>query len=1206
MPSSLPKNIIKLTAALLKHQAELWLGEEAVGIAGETLVEIGGDELQEKIKELIASNEGAKELLEAAKHADAYFQEHCSDLTLKGAMTLSFGDLPAVQEELKNLPKAMDMNGVRKELKQSLKSSLPRLSKEKIKKGAELYTEALQRAISSLKNFTLPVIRLVVLDIQQKVKELGLDHDEIKATLARIEKHIAGQPVSRREVKTPPGGLPPGSRMPFPRNANFTGREAELEKLAEALTGKEESRISPTVITQAVTGMGGIGKTQLAVEFAYQYGHTFKGVHWLDLREPDQLETEIARNGEAMTLPNWPEELPSRVGYTLQTWQTDGPRLVILDNFEEVELGNDILAQFQHPNLRVLLTSRRGDWPANLGLQYLGLQVFTPEESLKFLGALLEKRKDRPGALESLAEHLGHLPLALELAGRYLQGKRLAIHDYLAQLEEALKHRSMDNWRTELKSATGHDLSLAETFALSWEQVEDETVQRAFIMAGYLAPNSAIPVEIFERTLEVSGELCDECLGELIGLGLLRALEDGSAAIHPLMAEYARGLDAEHANLIALSEKLAEIAQARNHEVDHTGNYALYTPLLVHVRSVAEKTEEVQIEKAGELWYSLGYHIQGLADYAGAKVAYERALKIDKVAFGPDHPSVARDINNLGGVLQATGDFTGAKEAFENALRIDEAVFGPHHPIVAIHVNNLGGVLKALGDHASAKAAYERALKIDEAILGSNHPNVAIRVNNLGMVLQALGDYAGAKTAFERALKIDEAAFGPDHPSVARGINNVGLVLHAQSDLKGAKVAFKRALKIDEATFGFDHPNVAIRVNNLGMVLQNLGDYAGAKAAHERALRIDEAAFGPDHPSVASDISNLGMVLQALGKHAKAKAAYERALRIDEAAFGPNHPSVARDINNLGMVLNTLGDHAGAKAAYERALKIDEAAFGSDHPRVASDINNMGMVLDTLGDFKGAKAAYEQALNIDKAAFGPNHPIIARDVNNLGGVLQAMGDLKGAKAAYERALKINEEVFGPDHPAVAIDVNNLGGVLKAIGDHAGAKAAYERALKIDEAAFGPDHPSVARDVNNLALVLQAQGDHAGAKVDFKRALKIDEAAFGFDHPKVAIRVNNLGCVLQAQGDYTGAKAAFKRALKIDEAAFGPDHPNVATRVNNLGGVLEIQGDNAGAIEAYARALKILRQFLPEGHLKIKTLEGNLQRLEDQTTGDERG
>lgn len=687
---------------------------------------------------------------------------------------------------------------------------------------------------------------------------------------------------------TLPGDLPPGSHLPFPRNRLFTGRVEDLRKLAETLLA---DHLPGAVINQALSGMGGVGKTQLAVEFAYEYGHRFKGVHWLDLRDPQALDSQIALCGEKMGLPAWPPTQPEQVAATLGEWHKNHPRLLILDNFEELAAANPILARLRHSGLRLLLTSRRKDWPAALGLARLALEEFSPDESLAFLRKSLPEERASEAALQKLAERLGHLPLALELAGRYLDRlPRLGIDEYLLGLGKALDHPSMKNWKPELGSLTGHDLSLAQTFAQSWEQLQAPLARRVFIKAGYCAPNTPLPAPVLEAMLEGDAETLalDEALADLLGLGLLK---EGSA-IHPLLAQFARGLDEESAFLGEFSAALSVCANQTNREVDRTGNYSLYAPILPHVRAMAEASEAAKLEKAGSLWNSLGYHISGLADYAGAKAAYERALKIG------------------------------------------EATYGLHHPTVAIRVNNLGGVLKDLGDLAGAKAAYERAIKISEATYGPDHPQVATSINNLGSVLQDLGDLVGAKTAYERALKIDEAAYGPDHPQVATGVNNLGGVLQDLGDLAGAKAAYERALKIWEAYLGPDHPQVAIGVNNLGNVLQFLGDLAGAKAAFERALKILEKFLPPDHPQVATGINNLGLVLRSLGDLAGAKAAFERALRIDETAYGSNHPDVARNVNNLGLVLQSQGDLAGAKAAFERALKIFEKFLPPDHPSI--------------------------------------------------------------------------------------------------------------------------------------------------------------------------------------------------------------------------------------------------------------------------------
>jgi len=675
-------------------------------------------------------------------------------------------------------------------------------------------------------------------------------------------------PPPAPDILPDPGPLPPGFRMRFPRNALFTGRVEPLQALARALL---EGDGRSALVTQAVAGMGGVGKTQLAVEFAYRYGRFFHGVHWVNAGEAEGMEAEVAACGEAMGLPDWPEKQPEQVARTLGEWQRGGRRLVVLDNLEEVGAAREWLGRLGGGPLCVLVTARHADWPRDLGILPLRLEVFAPEESRAFLRRYLPGGRATDADLGALAERLYHLPLALELAGRYLAGHaRLPVAGYLGRLESIWEHPSMAGWRKELGNPTGHDLRLAETFAVSWEQVKDETARRVFLLAGYCAPNQPIPCQVLEEAAQIDREACDEALGVLAGLGLLEMGEpEAGPTVHPLLAEYARAIVSSAREgegvLGALAGALARLARAANDRMDQTGSPLHCVPLLPHVRLVAERAEKEGLEGAANLWGHLGYYLQRVADLGGARAAFERALAIDEQAYGPDHPAVATDVNNLGGVLQDLGDLAGARAAFERALAIDERAFGPDHPNVATRVNNLGLVLQDLGDLAGARAACERALAIDERVFGPDHPTVARDVNNLGSVLRALGDLAGARAAYERALAIDERAFGPEHPQVAICVNNLGLVLQDLGDLAGARAAFERALAIDERAFGPEHPNVATDVNNLGSVLKALGDLAGARAAFERALAIFEKFLPPEHSSIRTVRGNL----ESLGRAAR-------------------------------------------------------------------------------------------------------------------------------------------------------------------------------------------------------------------------------------------------------------------------------------------------------------------------------------------------
>ena len=945
-------------------------------------------------------------------------------------------------------------------------------------------------------------------------------------------------PRPPRPHKLPkPGPLPPGFRLPFTRNTFFTGRTEPLKQLARTLLHHQGPA---TLVTQSIQGMGGVGKTQLAVEFAFRYGRFFHGVHWLNCRDPHAINAEVAACGAAMQLPNWPDEEPAQVDCTINFWQNDGPRLLILDNLEDVAAARHWLSRLGAGPLRLLLTARRTDWPETVGLDPLPLDLFTVTESRDFLRQYLPQAPQSD--LDALADRLGRLPLALELAGRYLaRSPSLSLADYTHRLDSVLADPAMTGWRTDLPNATGHDLDLVATFAVTWDQITDDSARQLFLMAGYCAPNQPIPRPLLQAAAGLEAELFDHALGTLTGLGLLQSPDPAAdPLIHPLLAEYAQ-IQAEAPQALP---PLADAVATLSRRAGKTGLPTRFAPVRSHLQRVAMAAEARSLKRAGTLWSNLCVHLQDIADFDTARGVCRHALSICQARFGPRHPEVATALSNLGSLQHKVGDLTAARTTHERALAIEVAAFGPDHPRVAIVVSNLGAVLHDQGNLATARDAFERALTIEKATLGPEHPNVALRLNNLGGVLHTLGDLTAARGAYERAAAIWEVHLGPEHPQVGVAISNAGSVAHDFGDLPAARDAYERALAIDETAFGLSHPDVARDLNNLGGVLLDLGNVEAARQALEQALAIDEAAFGPDHPNVAVHLLNLGGVSHEEGDLVAAQEAYERALAIDEAAFGPEHPRVARDLNNLGGALRGQGNEIAARQAYERALAITEDALGRDHPDVARTLNNLGLLLQYQGDLPAARQAFERALAVNECVFGPGHPNVARDLINLGGVLRDEGNRAAARDAFRRALTIDEVALGPRHPDVARDLGNLGSVLRELRELAAARDAHERALAINEGTLGPNHPTVSRDLNNLGVVLLQMDLLPAARDAFQRALTILQEHPSLDeHHNIANVLVNLGNVLKDQGDLAEARKAYDHALAILEEHVGPDHPN---------------------------------------------------------------
>ena len=660
--------------------------------------------------------------------------------------------------------------------------------------------------------------------------------------------------------------LPPGSHLPLPPNHAFTGRQRELRALARDLLYAAHNR--PTAIVQpaALSGSGGIGKTQLAVEFCYRYGPFFYGVHWLQADQ--ELDPQIAACGEDMHLSPWPETLPEQMALTLQAWQVQPHRLVVLDNLQDPQILLDLPAPMRA--VKLLVTARRGEYDPTLGVRPLLLELLPRADSLALLRRLAPRLARAPDpALDALAERLGDYPLALHLAGLYLNlSKSTSPCSYLAKLAQpgsALDQDFLEKWKQT--NPTHYEHTAGQAFRLSWNQLDvqdpvDALAQRCFLAAGFCAANTPIPSAVLRK---LAGEDVDElafaaALERLQTVGLASPADSGPM-LHPMLAEFARWQDAATAEsaLPALAIALAIVSG----EASRRGAVAGYLPLLPHLRQAGDGCRPRDPARAALMDNNLGMLLQAMGDYPAARPYYEQALAIRRAALGKAHPDTATSLNNLGLLLQAMGDYSAARPYLEQALAIRRAALGEKHLRTAASLNNLGMLLYAMGDYPAARTYYEQALAIWREVLGEAHPDTATSLNNLGLLLQDMGDYPAARPYYEQALAIRRAALGKAHPYTATSLNNLGSLLYAMGDYPAARPYLEQALSITKEALGEEHPDTAIRLNNLGMLLYAMGDLPAARTYYEQALAIFEATLGPDHPNTQTCRRNLAALPDA-------------------------------------------------------------------------------------------------------------------------------------------------------------------------------------------------------------------------------------------------------------------------------------------------------------------------------------------------------
>jgi tetratricopeptide (TPR) repeat protein len=930
---------------------------------------------------------------------------------------------------------------------------------------------------------------------------VGLDEAAARARLGEeLAAAVRGQRPLPAEAAFPGGGpgrvvadveklrfptaLPPVWNLPFRRNPAFTGREQTLAELAEQL-----DRDAAAAVTQTLQGPGGVGKTALAVEYAYRYRSQFDTVWWVRAEQPATLVGDYAGLAGVLQLPGAGQADQQLAVVAARRWLEEHDRwLLVLDNAEgpdtptglEVPLAGlvDLLPRVLHG--QVLVTSRDASWEDHAGLAEL--EVFSPDEAVAFL--LGRSGSSDQAAATQVAELLGLLPLALEQAGAYVRETRLSLGDYLERLRgypalTVTKGRPRDRDPTD---------TVATTWQVSLERVRPTPGAAVLLeVCGFLGPEE-IPRELFARRLDPPvGELhtlaedpfaLDGAVAALRRFGLVKAAEQ-MLSVHRLLQQVVRdSLDpASKVARVGVAVRLLERALPFGGRAD-PGLWPVCARLLPHALAATEYAEQLGVEPLATagLLESVADYLHGRARYPDARRLHERVLAIRQAHLGADHPSTAQSLSNLAAVVRAQGDLAGARGLYERALAIRETHLGPDHPETAWTLSNIAVVLRDQGDLVDARRLHERALAICETHLGPDHPDTAWILNNFAGVLRDLGNLADARRLLERALAILEIHRGADHLTTAWTLNNLAGVLRDQDDVADARRLYERALAIRETHLGADHPDTAQSLNYLAAVVRDQDDLTGARRLLERALAIRETHLGPDHPDTAWTLNNLAVVLRAQGDLAGARRMHERALAIREARLGANHPDTAWTLTNLGDVLHAQGDLAGARRRLERALAIRETRRGPDHPDTAWTLNNLAGVLRDEGDLAGARRRLERSLAICQARLGADHLATGLTLDSLAGVLRAQGDLVGARGLYERALAIREARRGADHSDTAWTLDNLAVVLRDQGDLVGARRLHERALAIFEVRLGADHPTAAWSRRNLAVVAELE-DH---------------------------------------------------------------------------------------------------------------------------------
>ena len=860
--------------------------------------------------------------------------------------------------------------------------------------------------------------------------DVGRDNTGIIATgpaAVSVQYRAQHATVLPPEALLPPAHIdaPPNLTNLPPRTGMFVGRAGELARLAAAVTASAET-VGMGVAVLAVHGLGGVGKSTLAAEYAVKYRRDFSVIWWVTADSPAGIDTGLAALAAALQ-PTVAALLPEEVlRERAMQWLASHDRwLIVLDNVTDPVHVQGLLARA--PTGRFVITSRRATGWHHTATP-VRLDVLTPSEASQLLAAILtHSRPSGPGQLDSadeLCAELGHLPLAIDQAGAYIAETGTTPVSYL---------RLLADYPASMYQQTAEGGDAQRTIARIWRVTLDQltdtpTAGQLLRVLAFYAP-TGIPRSLLDGL--ASPEQLNTAIGRLAAYSMITT-EGDDLLVHRLVQAVARTPDPDdpHRTPAALSEAQEQatslLTSALPPAAVDPGGWSAWQALLPHVEVMAQHTAaSTDTAETAALLTQAAAFLADQGTLIRATSLFERALAARSRLLGKKHPDTLVARNNLARAYQEAGDLGRAIPLFEGALKDHIRVLGKKHPDTLAARNNLAYAYHAAGDLGRAIPLFEATLQDRRRVLGEDHPDTLGSRNNLARAYQEAGDLGRAIPLFEGALKDHIRVLGKKHPDTLAARNNLAYAYHAAGDLGRAIPLFEATLQDRRRVLGEDHPDTLGSRNNLALAYVAAGHPRRAIPQHKATLTASIRVLGEDHPHTLTTRNNLARAYQEAGDLRRAIPLFEATLQDRRRVLGEDHPGTLTTRNNLALAYRDVGDLGRAIPLFEATVEDRRRVLGEDHPDTLTSRNCLANAYQDTGDLGRAIPLFEATLQDRRRVLGEDHPGTLGSRNNLALAYRDAGDLGRAIPLLEATLTACTRVLGEDHPLTVTVRGNL-------------------------------------------------------------------------------------------------------------------------------------------------------------------------------------
>ncbi|KAF2195155.1 TPR-like protein [Zopfia rhizophila CBS 207.26] len=912
--------------------------------------------------------------------------------------------------------------------------------------------------------------RKVISALKQYMNMLDKKHD--------IERMSIASSFSAKEMPTRTY-----FSVPYERNGNFVGREDCIEAIDKIFSGP---KYTPFV---ALHGLGGIGKTQVAIELAYRWKQFFPmfSVFWVHATSIDRFDEGLQGILEKLEIPHSAE---TNVRNVVEEWlrnRSSGRWLLIVDNVDNANVLDENKGKGNFKMLpcipktdygHVLFTSRYKRVAMKLTDDLIRLDQMPKAEAVELLKTCLREQYDESHEddVNKLLEELSYIPLAIAQAAAYIRENENTIADYLELYQE-----SEDN-RVELLEQSISELGISDpetpktvltTCWMSFSRL------RADGAAGPLATELLSVMSFLDRQ-EIPRFLLRNFRPKAGSLKLNNAL--GILKAYSLISENTETKNFSMHRLVQLAmrkwleqngqeKKYAEEALTLLSGNFPDGSFKTWNEckaLIVHADAVLDLTSDSGNRSArAMLLQNCASFQNGRGQYASAEAKFAEVIKLRTELVGADNTETLRAMDQLAWTLRNQAKYDAALEFAKQTLVKREALFGKKSAEAITTSHIIATITGDRGKHQDAAKIHEENLEARKELLGAEHLDTLRSASNLSLELWELGKFVDAEDLARKTLASRTKLLGEEDPDTLEIAGTLGFILEIQGKLKEAEELKRNMLSIRERIYGEDHPDTADSCHDMGWILHQQGLYDDAEPFYERALKAKIKVLGETHPKTLTTMCNYPVFYCDKGEYDKAEERSKKLIAVFKMVQGEMHPQTLDATGGLAVILRHQGKLEEAAKVARTSIDGRNVVLGPDHPWTLPPVSHWGYVLTLQGDAKKGEEVIRNALEGLEKRMGSEHTNVLTSLIFLSKNLlcQSTGPedpkLEESERLARRALESRKKLLGEHHPYTYKTMHHLAKVVMKKGRYEEAEKLSRQALGGLCRTLGTEHPDVS-------------------------------------------------------------------------------------------------------------------------------------------------